>query len=150
VTVGWAGRRYGRRAALGPTLAFATFAYGQNPSPPQTYRGLELSVAGVEHASSAALSDCPAGANTQRAMARPGEGFAIVRVKARVLPAYQPGPLKRPTLTGVDGKVYYTAASFVDIGKASEFSCAFPFRVPDGTKLKSLQIETVSFDLTQR
>src|SRR5437899_715639 len=70
----------------------------------QTYKGLELSVTGVRRDSSAALSDCPPGANTQRAMARPGEGFAIVTVKVRVLPGYQPAPLKRPVLTDSGGK----------------------------------------------
>ena len=104
-------------------------------------------VVGVERASSAGLSDCPPGENTQRAMAKPGEGFAIVTVKMKVLPAYKPGPLNRPVLTDAAGKTYNTAVSFVDLQKVPEVSCAFPFRIPDGTKLKSVRIDTVSFDL---
>jgi hypothetical protein len=34
------------------------------------------------------------------------------------------------------------------VGKAPEFSCTFPFRVPEGTKLKALQIESASYDLS--
>jgi len=41
-----------------------------------------------------------------------------------------------------------TAATFVDVGKVPEFSCTFPFRVPEGTKLKALQIENATFDLS--
>ena len=82
-------------------------------------------------------------------MARPGEGFAIVTVRVKVLPTYLPAPLKRPVLTDAEGKTYNTAASFVDLAKDREFSCAFPFRIPEGTRLKSVQIETVSFALTQ-
>jgi len=135
----WAGLPAGLRAQS---------AQGSTPAS-QAYKGLELTVTGIEHASSAALSDCPPGANTQRAMARPGEGFAIVTVRVKVLPTYLPAPLKRPVLTDAEGKTYNTAASFVDLAKDREFSCAFPFRIPEGTRLKSVQIETVSFDLTQ-
>jgi hypothetical protein len=107
-----------------------------------------MSVGGVERATSAALADCPAGANTQRAMSRPGEGFAIVTVRVKVLPGYRPVPFKRPRVMDRAGNTYRTAASFVDVGKVPEFSCAFPFRVPEGTRLKSLVIDTVTFDLT--
>ena len=124
----WAGLPAGLRAQS---------AQGSTPAS-QAYKGLELTVTGIEHASSAALSDCPPGANTQRAMARPGEGFAIVTVRVKVLPTYLPAPLKRPVLTDAEGKT-----------KDREFSCAFPFRIPEGTRLKSVQIETVSFALTQ-
>ena len=34
------------------------------------------------------------------------------------------------------------------VGSVPEYSCTFPFRVPEGTKLKSLQIETAAFDLS--
>jgi len=39
-------------------------------------------------------------------------------------------------------------STFVDVGSVPEYSCTFPFRVPDGTKLKSLQIESASLDLS--
>ena len=114
---------------------------------PQTYMGLEISVASLERASSAALSDYPPGTNTVRAMSKPGEGFAIVTVNVKVLQNYEPAPLRRPVLTDSAGQTYNTAASFVDLGKVPEFSCGFPFRVPDGTALKNIQIDAVSFDL---
>jgi hypothetical protein len=56
--------------------------------------------------------------------------------------------MKRPTITDTADKKFNTAATFVDVGKVPEFSCTFPFRVPEGTKLKALQIEGTSFDLT--
>ena len=134
------------RAQTGQGTSRAATAAG-TPAP-QTYKGLELSIGGLERASSAGLADCPPGANTVRAMTKPGEEFAIVTVKMKVLTNYQPAPLKRPVLTDTAGKTYNTAASFVDVGKVPEFSCAFPFRVPEGTKVKSVQIDTASFDLT--
>ena len=115
---------------------------------PQTHMGLEISVASLERASSAALSDWPPGTNTVRAMSRPGEGFAIVTVNVTVHQNYEPAPLKRPVLTDSIGQTYNTSASFTDLGKVPESSCAFPFRIPDGTALKSIQIDALSFDLT--
>jgi hypothetical protein len=47
-----------------------------------------MAVVGVERASSAGLTDCPPGANTVRAMSKPGEGFAIVTVRMKVLMVY--------------------------------------------------------------
>jgi hypothetical protein len=136
-------------AALSLGLSSATLAQEGRATAPasQTYKGLEISVVALERASSAALSDCPPGANTQRAMARPGEEFAIVTVNVKVLPGYTPTTLKRPLVTDRAGKTYNTAATFVDLGKAPAFSCAFPFRVPELTQLKSLQIDALSFDL---
>ena len=113
----------------------------------KTYKGIELSVGGVERASNVSLTDCPPGANTVSSTAKPGEEFAVVTLKAKVAPSYKPEPIKRPTLTDQSGKVYNTAVSFVDVGKVPEFSCAIPFRVPAGAKLKSLQVDTVSLDL---
>lgn len=117
---------------------------------PQTYSGLEISVAGVERVSSVGLTDCPPGANTVKGMTKPGEEFAVVTVNFKVLPAFKPATaLKKPVLNGVDGKSYNTAVSFVDVGSVPEFSCRFPYRMAQGTKLKSLQIDKVTFDLTK-
>lgn len=113
----------------------------------RNYKGIELSVAGVERASRVSLTDCPPGANTVSSTAKPGEEFAVVTLKAKVSPSYKPEPIKRPTLIDQSGKVYNTAVSLVDVGKVPEFSCAIPFRVPTGTKLRSLQVDTVSLDL---
>ena len=115
---------------------------------PQTYKGLELKVTGIQRAPTASLRDCPPGANTVKATAKPGEQFAIVSIAVKVLPGYQPSPLKRPSVTDAAGMTHNTAATFVDVGSVPEFSCAFPFRLPQGTRLKTFQVETASFDVT--
>jgi hypothetical protein len=123
----------------------------QSSGKPVTADGLEMTVAGVERAPKASLKDCPPGANTVNAMARGEEEFAIVTVNFKVLPAFQKSTMfKRPALVAADGKTYNTAVSFVDVGSVPEFSCAIPFRVPSGTALKSLQIQSATLDLTGR
>ncbi len=126
-------------------------AAGQDAQPaasePQVLSGLEIVAASVERASSAPLRDCPPGANTVKAMTRPGEEFAIVHVNFKVLPTFEPVMLERPTLEAADGETYRTAMSFVDVGKVPEYSCGFPFRLKQGTKVKSLKINTVVLDL---
>jgi hypothetical protein len=137
------------RVALVAVASASTLAAQGSAAPrPRTYRGLEISVVGVERASSAALGDCPPGANTQRAMARAGEEFAIVTIALAAKDPAAPGPIKRPVLIDAAGKTYNTAASFVEPGKTPSSSCQFPFRVPTGTKLKTLQIDSLRFDLT--
>ncbi|MBI4477078.1 MAG: hypothetical protein HY654_07880, partial [Acidobacteria bacterium] len=115
---------------------------------PQTLAGLEMAVAGIERASSVSLQDCPPGANTQKGMTKPGEEFAVVKMNFKVLPAFKPGPFKKPFIKDVSGTDYFTAVSFVDVGSQPAFSCSFPFRTPAGTKLKSIQIDSLTFDLT--
>jgi hypothetical protein len=115
---------------------------GKQPVP-----GLDVSVTKVERAPSASLRDCPPGANIVNAVTRPGEQFAVVTVAFKVAPSFQPAPMKRPSITDAADKKYNTAATFVDVGKVPEFSCTFPFRVPEGTKLKALLIENASYDL---
>ena len=135
-------------AALACGLAGGVAAQG---GAAQTYKGLQMSVTRVERAPSASLKDCPPGTNTVTAMTRPGEQFAIVTVAFKTQPGFQASPplvMKRPSMADTAGKTYNTSVSFVDVGSVPEFSCLFPFRVPEGTKLKSLQIETASFDLS--
>ena len=115
---------------------------GKQPLP-----GLDVTVTKVERAPSASLRDCPPGSNIVNAVTRPGEQFALVTVAFKVAPSFQAAPMKRPSITDTTDKKYNTAATFVDVGKVPEFSCTFPFRVPEGTKLKALQIENSSFDL---
>jgi hypothetical protein len=117
-------------------------AAGKQPLP-----GLDVTVTKVERAPSASLRDCPPGANIVNAVTRPGEQFALVTVAFKVAPSFQTAPMKRPSITDTTDKKYNTAATFVDVGKVPEFSCTFPFRVPEGTKLKALQIENASYDL---
>jgi hypothetical protein len=115
---------------------------------PVNFKGLEMSVASVERAPTASLKDCPPGDNRVNATTRPGEEFAVVTVKFKVLPSFEPKTmLKKPTLTDSAGKTYNTAVSFVDVGSVPEFSCSIPFRVPSGTALKSVQIDAATLDL---
>src|SRR4026209_3022027 len=115
---------------------------GKQPLP-----GLDVTVTKVERAATASLRDCPPGANTVTAITRPVERFALVTVAFKVAPSFQPAPMKRPSIIDASDKKFNTAATFVDVGKVPEFSCTFPFRVPEGTKLKALLIENASYDL---
>jgi hypothetical protein len=122
--------------------------FAQSPGKPVTYKGLEMSVAAVERMPKASLKDCPPGGNTVNATTRPGEEFAVVTVNFKVLPAFQANTmLKRPVATDEAGKTYNTAVSFVDVASTPEFSCAIPFRVPTGTALKSVQIDSATLEI---
>jgi hypothetical protein len=136
------------RLVLSVAIALTTVALAAQGAS-KTYKGLDLSVGGVERTGHVSLTDCPPGANTVSSTAKPGEEFAVVTLRVKVSSGYKPEPIKRPTVTDTSGKVFNTAVSFVDVGKVPEFSCAIPFRVPAGTKLKSVQVETVSLDLPQ-
>jgi hypothetical protein len=138
----------GRFAVGAAICAIASAAAAQQGGKPQTVRNLQLTVTGVERAQSASLRDCPPGTNTVNAVARTGEQYSLVTVAFKVLPGVQASPVKRPSVTAIDGKTYNTSVQFVDVGSVPEYSCTFPFRVPEGTKLKSLQIESASFDLS--
>lgn len=126
----------------------AVVASGQAASKAQPLPGLDATVTKVERAATASLRDCPPGTNTVTAVTRPGEQFALVTVAFKVGPGFKAPPMKRPTVTDVADKRYNTASTFVDVGSVPEYSCTFPFRVPDGTKLKALQLESSSLDLS--
>jgi len=128
--------------ALLAAVAASAVAAGQASIP-----GLDIKVTKIERAASASLRDCPPGTNTVNAVSKPGEQFALVTVSFKVSSAYKPAPMKRPTVTDSNDKSYFTPSQFVDVASMPEFSCTFPFRVPDGTKLKALKIENASFDL---
>jgi len=132
-----------------PLVLAATSDQAASPKggAPQTRAGLEMTLRGVERAPDAALNDCPPGTNTVKALTKPGEEFAIVTIAFKVTPAYKPGPMKRPTLLDAAGNSYNTSASFVDATGTAEFTCAFPFRVPAGTAVKSVEINGAVFDL---
>jgi hypothetical protein len=139
-----------KRLGVGVSFAvlLAVGASGQAGSKAQPLPGLDATVTKVERAASASLRDCPPGTNTVNAVTRPGEQFALVTVAFKVSSAFKASPMKRPTVTDAADKKYNTASTFVDVGSVPEYSCTFPFRVPEGTKLKSLQIETASLDLS--
>ena len=128
-------------AAAGTSLAAQSGA--------QNYKGLELSVSGVERASNVSLTDCPPGANIVRGVIKPGDPMEFVSVKVdfKVTPAFKAGPLPKPVLHDASGKTYNTAQSFADVGSTPSFSCTFSFRVPTGTEVKRFTLDTVSIDL---
>ena len=137
--------------ASGIALLFSIAAL-QSPSAqggkPANYKGLQITVAGVERAMNVSLKDCPPGANTVRGNTKPGEEFANITVAFKVTPAFKETIVKKPTLLDADGKLFNTSVAFVDPGSVPEYSCSFPFRVPTGTKLGKLQIDTTTIDLT--
>jgi hypothetical protein len=136
--------------ALSGVLAGAAMIAAAAPAATNaTYRGLEISVSGLERGVNVSLSDCPAGANTVRGVIRPGDvnEFATVKVDFKVLPAFTPGPIPKPVLYDEAGKAFNTAQSFGDLGGTPSFSCAFSFRIPKGTKLKRFAVDTASIDL---
>ena len=112
------------------------------------YKGLEITVTGVERAETVGLRDCPPGANTIRGLTKPGEEFAIVNLSFKVTPAFKETIVKKPIVLDASGKVFNTAMSFVDPGSVPEYSCGFAYRVPTGTKLSKVQIDTATLDLT--
>jgi hypothetical protein len=142
-------KRFFLASALGAVMACA-FGAALGAQSPQTYKGLELHVAGIERATIVSLTDCPPGANTQRGVIKPGEAteFAAVKVEFKVTPAFKPGPLAKPVLTDASGKTYNTAQSFAEIGSTPSFTCTFAFRVPKGTKVTKFGLDTVSVDVS--
>ena len=126
----------------------AVVASGQTAGTSQPLPGLDARVTKVERAATASLRDCPPGTNTVTAVTKPGEQFALVTVAFKVAPSFKASPMKRPTVTDTADKRYNTASTFVDVGSVPEYSCTFPFWVPDGTKLKALQLESTSLDLS--
>ena len=115
---------------------------------PASYKGLEISVAGIERSSTVGLKDCPPGANSIRGLTKPGEEFAIVNLSFKVTPAFKETIVKKPVLLDAGGKTFQTAMSFIDPGATPEYTCGFAYRVPEGTRLGKIQIDTTTIDLT--
>lgn len=111
------------------------------------YKGLEITALGVERSQNVALVDCPPTTNSQRGNARAGEEFAVVTMAFKVTPAFKETIIKKPVLTDADGKVYNTSVAIIDPGSPPEYKCSFPFRVPTGTKVASVQVDTATIDL---
>jgi len=114
---------------------------------PTNYKGLDVTAIAVERAQNVALVDCPPTTNSQRGNARAGEEFAVVTLAFKVTPVFKESVVKKPVLTDTTGKTYNTSAAIIDPGSVPEYKCAFPFRVPTGTKVASVQIETATIDL---
>ena len=128
-------------------LGIAGLSAGQASKPPN-YKGLEITATSIERAMNVSLKDCPPGANSVRGNTKPGEEFIVVNVAFKVTPAFKETMVKKPVLLDATGKLYNTSVAIIDAGSVPEYTCSFPFRVPDGTKLKSLQIETATLDLS--
>jgi hypothetical protein len=132
--------------AAGLSACLAATAAGQ--AKPANYKGLEITVTGVERSSTVGLKDCPPGANSIRGLTKPGEEFAVVNLSFKVTPAFKEAIVKKPVLLDAGGKTFQTAMSFIDPGSQPEYSCGFAYRVPEGTKLGKIQIDTTTIDLT--
>jgi len=124
----------------------AAVAAGQ-AGKPTNYKGLEVTPLSIERTQNVPLLDCPPGSNTQRGNARAGEEFAVVTLAFKVTPAFKETVIKRPVLTDADGKIYNTSVAIIDPGSLPEYKCSFPFRVPAGTKVVSVAIDTATLDL---
>jgi hypothetical protein len=114
---------------------------------PTNYKGLEVTPLGIERARNVALIDCPPGNNTVRGNAREGEEFAVVTLAFKVTSAFKETIVKKPVLTDASGKTYNTSVSIIDPGSQPEYKCTFPFRVPAGTKVASVAIDTATINI---
>src|SRR5438445_4476495 len=116
--------------------------------PSKTVNSLQVTVKSVERTERASLRDCPPSTNSVNAVQRPGDEIAVVTVNFKVMSDFKPVMMKRPTVTAADDKVYNTSVQFVDVGSVPEYACQFVYRVPTGTKLKSMHVESAIFDLS--
>ena len=115
---------------------------------PVTYKGLQVTPLGIERAKNVALIDCPPGNNSVRGNARGEEEFAVVNLAFKVTPSFDARTIvKKPVLTDTSGKTYNTSVSIIDAGSTPEYKCGFPFRVPLGTKVASISIDTATINL---
>lgn len=127
-------------AALGAGLAL-------QPGQLTNYKGLEIAPISVERAENVPLLDCPPGTNSQRGNARDGQEFAVVTLSFKVTPAFKDVFVKKPVMTAASGKTFNTSVAIIDPASVSEYQCSFPFRVPTGTKVASVQIDTATISL---
>jgi hypothetical protein len=116
---------------------------------PTSYKGLEVTPLGIERAKNVALIDCPPGQNSVRGNARGDEEFAVVTLAFKVTPAFDAKTIvRKPVLTDTAGKTYNTSVSIIDAGSVPEYKCSFPFRVPMGTKVASVAIDTATINVS--
>ena len=50
-------------------------------------------------------------------------------------------------LTDASGKTFQTSVSIIDAGTVPEYKCTVPFRVPAGTKVASVAIDTATINV---
>lgn len=115
---------------------------------PTNYKGLEITPLGIERAKNVALIDCPPGQNSVRGNALEGMEFAVVTLAFKVTPSFDAKTIvKKPVLTDASGKTFQTSVSIIDAGSIPEYKCSFPFRVPAGTKVASIAIDTATINV---
>ena len=132
--------------ALSLSICLAAVVAGQ--AKPTNYKGLEVTPLGIERAKNVALIDCPPGQNSVRGNALEGMEFAVVTLAFKVTPAFDAKTIvKKPVLTDASGKTFQTSVSIIDAGSVPEYKCSFPFRVPAGTKVASVAIDTATISL---
>lgn len=135
------------RVAATATFIICMVAIAAMQTKPASYKGIEITPIKIERAKNVALIDCPPGTNTVRGNARGNEEFAVVTLGFKVTPAFKEPSLKKPVLTDTAGNTYQTSVAFVDPGSKPEYECAFPFRVPAGTKVASVAIDTATLSV---
>jgi len=117
-------------------------------SKPADFKGLQMTATSIERSMTVSLKDCPPGANVVHGNTKPGETFIVVNVAFKATPAFKPETIvKKPVLVASDGKTYNTSVAIIDPGSKPEYTCSFPFRVPDGTKAGKIQIDTATIDI---
>src|SRR5690349_23760665 len=136
-----------RRVFVVASLTVCMVAAAAMQTKPANYKGLEISALSIERAKNVALIDCPPGQNIVRGNARGEEEFAVVKMAFKVTPAFKETIVKKPVLTDTAGKTYQTSVSIIDPGSKPEYECGFPFRVPLGTKVASVSIDTATINV---
>ena len=134
-------------AGLVSAVLAATALANADQGRPTSYKGLEITPLSVTRAQNVPLLDCPPGTNTQRGNTKEGEEFAVVTLAFKVTAAFKETIIKKPMLTDTSGKVFNTSVAIIDPGSKPEYQCAFPFRVPTGTKVASVAIDTATIPL---
>jgi hypothetical protein len=117
---------------------------------PGVYKGLGITVKGLERATNVSLQDCPPGDNIVRGVIRPVEEneYVTVEIEVKVLPSFEPAAIPKPLLYDAADKPYKTAQAFGEMNASSAYACRFSFRVPKGTKVSRFTIEETSIDLS--
>jgi hypothetical protein len=136
------------RIASAVVLSVCMAATATMQTKPTNYKGLEVTPLSIERSKNVALIDCPPGTNSVRGNARGEEEFAVVNLAFKVTPGFDAKTIvKKPVLTDTSGKTYNTSVSIIDAGSVPEYKCAFPFRVPLGTKVASVSIDTATINV---
>ena len=137
-----------RKAVITASFTVCLVAITTGQTKPTSYKGLEITPLGIERAKNVALIDCPPGQNSVRGNARGEEEFVVVNAAFKVTPAFDAKTIvKKPVLTDSAGKTYNTSVSIIDAGSLPEYKCGFPFRVPLGTKVASISIDTATINI---